>query len=73
MEGSTGIWGGVLDINGVTCMWLDGACSESLGGSIRMLKTENCIGGGGLEVVAVYRRRPGGVLQSLTTLGSQEN
>ena len=67
MEESSGIWGGIPDTNGVTCMRLDGACYESLGGSTRMPNTENCSGGGGLEIVAVYRRRIGGVLKSSTT------
>ena len=31
-----------------------------------MPKTEKCSGGGGPEVIAVYRRRIGGVLKSST-------
>ena len=66
MERSSGIWGGVPDTNGVTYIWFDGACSKSLGGSTRMLKTETCFGGGDSEVVTVYRRQIGGVLKSST-------
>ena len=67
MEGSSGIWGGVLDANGVTCMQLDRDFSESLGGSTRIPKTENSSRGGNPEVVVIYKRRIGGVLRSLTT------
>ena len=36
-------------------------------GSTRIPKTENCVGGGSPEVVAVYRRRIGEGVASLTT------
>ena len=49
-------------------MRIDGAYSESLGGSIRMPKTENWFRVGSPKVVAVYRWRIEGEVTSLTTL-----
>ena len=48
-------------------MQLDGAYSESLGGSMKMPKAENCFEGGGPKIIAVYRRRIERWITSLTT------
>ena len=52
--GSGEVRGGGLIVNGATYGRLYGVCSDCLGGSTWMPKTENC-SGEGPEVIAVYR------------------